>query len=697
MRNPSCARIAWAVALMVILVGDVHGRERSKEAKVDAPSRSQAGADLWLQSEQVGSSVLFYVEVSEIGEEFLIWRRYPSVPLASRDHQLVRWQMDGNSIALEVLETFKRSNAPLEGGKRVIARFDILRTHGSKKVIDVSSLFRSSELSQWELADLDADSASKQLEYVASYRDNTVVVLGKTSEVTTGQIAWNFVKLPRSRMPVRFHDRRFGFDYPARRFYSSTTRESGEPVTRWRLERPAGDERVSSPIVVKVDPRTPKAWRQSVLEGISSWDKVFRRAGFKNAIVGVDPGDGKDFSFDDLRNSVICWKTPAPMPRNSGACGWMIYDPRTGEQLQFQIGGPSSAASSYLGRYISTLAAVDTQVSSSASISRKIQAHVKRIAAHEVGHVIGLRDGNFGKYQYTAKQVRSPGWVAKHGFSPSIMNYARFNFLAQPEDQMPSELLVQDVGPADVYSLLWGYSDSPEAVFDPITLAKAGLTPPQDTPRKLLFVFTEPRGNTSPADTFETVEVTDPIEAANLGLSNLRSSMRLLASKKLVHRDAEIQALVGPENLFRSALEQWAYIVTPVATMVGGRVTRPGQKASDDESVGIPTEDQLRALRFLCDQVFSDEPTRLFTNGLKDLAGTTDGQLSEALVAHQTAILHVLFQPGRLTNFTLAEFGAIGGKPDVGFVEAFSSLRSCPFSSEMRRQLALQASTQPPT
>lgn len=692
MRVSSCARIFCALSLAVIFAGGVQGKERGKSNDPNSDPSVRFPRDApWLYSEKIGSSIFFHIETSEIGEEFLIWRRYPGAPLASLDHQLVRWREDGNSVALEALETFTRSTDASRGSKRLIARFEILRTQGGKKVIDVSALFANSPLIPWELADSDVNSSSKHVEYVSSYPENTVVVMSKSPGLAAGQVAWNFVRLPKTRMPVRPHDRRFGFDYPARHSLSSTTREEGEPITRWRLVRRAGDGRVSNPIVVKIDPQTPRDWRQPVLEGISSWDAVFRRAGFTNAIVGVDPGSGDNFSYDDLRNSVICWSSPLPMPIQAGKCGWRIYDPRTGERLQFQIGGPSSAASSYLGRYISALAAVDTTIIFPASIDRNIKAHIRRIAAHEVGHVIGLRDGNFGKYHYTVQQVRSPGWVEKNGFSPSVMNYARFNFIAQPEDHMPIDLLVQGVGPADVYSILWGYSDSTDAAFDSTVLAAAGLGSHQVNSSQPLFVFTEPRGNTSPADTFDAVEVTDPIEAANLGLANLRASMRILASKKLRHRDFEIQALLRPESLIRSALDQWAHIVTPVATMVGGRVTRPGQKASDDDSIGIPSEDQGRALRFLCDQVLSDAPTRLFSNGLKDLAGTTDDQLSEALVAKQIAILHVLFQPGRLSNLTQAELEAIGGASSFGFAEAFGALRTCHFSEGIKRHLSTRA------
>ena len=694
------ARAVSAALLSIILIGDAQGQGQTQVAASHAigPKRSLASEDSWLQSQEVGSSILFYVEASEIGKEFLIWRRYPSSPLASRDHQVARWQTDGNSISLEALASYKGSSVPLEGGGRVIAKFDILSSRGSKKVIDISPLFNSGRI-QWELADSDHDPGGMQVEYVSSFRDNTVVSMVGPLAPASGRVAWNFVRLPEEKMTVRLHDRRFGFDYPARIFNSSPrSREGKEPILRWRLNNPTrGGDRVSGSIVVKVDPRTPREWRKSVLEGISSWDEVFRQAGFEDAILGVDPGDSPGFSYDDLRNSVICWPTRSLAPPGAGTCGWLIYDPRSGELLQRQIGGPSRAAESFLGRYVSTMAAVDSRVTAkgTSSVEEIVKAFIKQVSAHEVGHVIGLRDGNFGKYQYSVDQVRSREWVARYGFSPSIMNYTRFNYLAQPEDGMSSDLLVQGMGPADVYSILWGYSESPDAVFDKAVLAKARFPVQGNATNQLLFSFTEPYINTNPADTVDTVEVTDPIAAANLGLTNLRASMRLLGSRNLYQGDADIQELLSPKSLYLSALDQWAYMVTPVATMVGAKIPRPAQDSSDDELVDVPMADQIKALRFLCDQVFSDEPTKLFTNRLKQQAGIQDHQLSEALVGKQTAILHVLFQPGRLSNLTRAELGAMGGESEVGFVEAFSSLRACPFSDEMRRHLALQASNQP--
>lgn len=664
----------------------------------DHKSATQS-VNTFIPASMVDGRVLFDVRQEMIGRPFLIWKRYPATPLASLDHQIAQWELRGSRVVLVALATYKGSSLPMEraGGRHEIGDYNVVSTTIEfTRSIDVTKLFSEGDLVRWDLSDSQQGSRPIEIGSVRSYVDNTVVyasrdVTGKSQG--NDQVVWNFLRLADKPMSARELDRRMGFDFLARKFPKELNYVSGpRAINRWRLSDGDVSKQgvtVDRPIHIYVDPRTPKAWRPWVIEGIEAWQPAFEAAGFKNAIVAVDPDDDPNFSFDDVRVSAICWPTKEAILRKMGSCGWRVHDPRTGEALQYQIGGPSNSVE-MLRRYAVTMAAVDKRITGQdevGSLDDVLGGLIRRVTSHESGHILGLRDGNFGKYAYSVEQVRSSEWIERMGFTPSVMNYTRFNFVAQPEDNLAEKYLMQDIGPADVHSILWGYSIPDLDPFDSDILSKIELTGDAQVDKRMLS-FTEPSNpNGNPATTLEAVEVTDPLAAAELGLRNLNASMRLIAKADLTSRDKGIQSQIGHRQLFLAAVEQWQYIVQPVASLIGATVVLPGSEASLDAEIAIPESQQRAAMRFVCNQILSDEPYRLLRNDLMTRAGVSEEELEQALTFRQTTVLLDIFQPKRLTDLTRLELAALSGQDGYGILEIFGELRQCPIDERIRHDL----------
>lgn len=279
--------------------------------------------------------------------------------------------------------------------------------------------------------------------------------------------------LPEIPARKRFFDPRVG--YFVRRYTDFDANPQGvkeiSMIVRWKLEPKKEDvERYNrgelvepeKPIVFYIDPATPPKWVPYLIQGINDWQPAFEKAGFKNAIIGKpapSPSEDSTWSLEDARYSAIVYK-PSTVANASGP---NIHDPRTGEILESHINWYHNVMKLLHDWYFVQCAAVDPRARKMEFDDDLMGQLIRFVSSHEVGHTLGLRH-NFGSSSSVpVEKLRDKKWVEANGHTPSIMDYARFNYVAQPEDHISEKGLFPRIGDYDKWAIEWGYRWFPEA------------------------------------------------------------------------------------------------------------------------------------------------------------------------------------------------------------------------------------------
>ena len=278
----------------------------------------------------------------------------------------------------------------------------------------------------------------------------------------------SFIALPKEPLQRRFFDPRVGFFADEYYEYGDEQQktELRKFILRWRLEPREEDIKKwkrgelvepAKPIVFYIDPATPKQWRKYLILGINDWQKAFEQAGFKNAIQGKEwPENDSTMHMDDARYSFLNY-FPSDI---ANAYGPQIHDPRSGEIIQSHIGWYHNVMELLHSWYMIQAAAVDPRARVPKFDEELMGQLIRFVSSHEVGHTLGLRH-NFGSSSRTpVDSLRSRTWLEAHGHTASIMDYARFNYVAQPEDNIPEKDLFPRIGEYDRWAIEWGYKSS---------------------------------------------------------------------------------------------------------------------------------------------------------------------------------------------------------------------------------------------
>jgi hypothetical protein len=216
------------------------------------------------------------------------------------------------------------------------------------------------------------------------------------------------------------------------------------------------------PITYYVDRDTPEWLKKYVRAGIVEWQVAFEAAGFKEGIVAADPPSAQqdpDWSPEDIRHTVVRW-----LPSTTeNAQGPHISDPRTGEILNGSVRMFHNIMNLQRLWHFTQASPLDPRARKLPMPDSLMGRLVQFVVAHEVGHTLGLQHDQIGNSLYPVDSLRSRTWLTKMGHSPSIMDYSRFNYVAQPEDNIPVNLLIPTVGPYDKYAIVWGYKPIPNA------------------------------------------------------------------------------------------------------------------------------------------------------------------------------------------------------------------------------------------
>ena len=467
----------------------------------------------------------------------------------------------------------------------------------------------------------------------------------------------SMVLLPKKPMQARFYDARVGY------FAVGYTDFDANPqgvkditlVKRWRLEpKPEELEKYKrgelvepqKPIVFYIDPATPKKWVPYLIQGVNDWQAAFEKAGFKNAIIGkMAPTKEEDstWSLEDARNSAIVYK-PSDIANASGPS---ISDPRSGEIMESHINWYHNVMELIRNWYMIQVGVSDARARQMEFPDELMGRLVRFVSSHEVGHTLGLRH-NFGSSSSVpVENLRNKAWVAKNGHTPSIMDYARFNYVAQPEDGLSGEELQGRIGDYDRWAIEWGYRrfyefDSPEAEKGKINQ----WTREKLKDRRLWWGDGESNQDDPRSQTEDLSD--NAVKASEYGIKNLKRIMPELM--KWTKQDNEDFANLS--DVYSQVTGQFSRYMGHVSRNVGGIYKTP-RVVEDSEPVYEfePKAKQADAVAFLNQQLFAT-PTWLISNEVFSRTGSNPLTVIGNI---QDNVLNRLFSANTLNKLINAE------------------------------------------
>ena len=485
----------------------------------------------------------------------------------------------------------------------------------------------------------------------------------------------SMVLLPKVPMQARHFDARVGY------FTVGYTDFDANPqgvknitlIKRWRLEPKNEDiekykrgELVEpkKPIIFYIDPGTPKKWVPYLIQGVNDWQEAFEKAGFKNAIFGkMAPTRQEDstWSLEDARNSAIVYK-PSDIPNASGPS---ISDPRSGEIIESHINWYHNVMMLIRNWYLIQAAPNDTRARKMEFPDELMGRLIRFVSSHEVGHTLGLRH-NFGSSSSVpVENLRKKEWVAKNGHTPSIMDYARFNYVAQPEDGLNGEELQARIGDYDRWAIEWGYRLFPEFKSPEAEKGKLNQWTREKLKDRRLWWGDGESNQDDPRS--QTEDLGDnSIKASEYGIKNLKRIVpELMNWTKVDNED-----FTNLSDIYNQVSGQFSRYMNHVARNVGGIHKTPRVVEDADPVYEFAAKaKQAEAVAFLNQQLFIT-PTWLVNN---DVFARTGGNPLTIIGNIQDNALNRLFSTNTLGKLITAE--ATLGSNTYKMTDLFSDVK----------------------
>lgn len=714
---------------LLFSVGEAHAqlfKSKKAETKKDSVQTKPQGIDAIITKSaqtskglftvhKVGEKFYYQIPDSLLGKEMLMVTRISKTATGigyggeEANNQVVRWEKKENKIflrlvshsiiasdSLPIYEAVINSNV-----EPILATFDV-KARGkdsASSLIEINEVFEKdtkpfgiSEVYRRNFKIGGIDPKRSYIERIKSFPKNIEVRSVKTynageapsymsrlAGIITVEINNSMILLPEKPMKRRYFDERVGW-------FTSSQTDYGLPVQRtksvtyldrWRLE--VKDEDIEKfkrgelvepkkPIVYYIDRATPKEWVPYIKQGVEDWQKAFEKAGFKNAIIAKDPptkAEDPDWDPDDMRYSVVRYLA-SPIPNANGP---HISDPRTGEILNANINWYHNVMTLLRNWFFVQTAAINPEAQKPEFKTEIMGRLIRFVSSHEVGHTLGLPHNMASSYAYPVDSLRSASFTKKYGTAPSIMDYARFNYIAQPEDKGVS--LMPEIGIYDEYSIEWGYrpildktAEEEKPILNQWILKHAGNP-------LYRFGHQQVGHQIDPSSQSEDLG-DDHVKASTYGIANLKRIVPNLI--KWTTKEGETYSDL--KDLYGQVLGQFRLYIGHVSSNVGG--VYEYYKTADqtgDVYIPVPKEKQKNAVQFLENQLFKT-PMWLIDPAIInriEYAGTL-----ERIKNIQTYGLANLLEIGRLHR--VIENEALNGNKAYTITELMTDLRKAIWS-----------------
>ena len=650
----------------------------------------------------------YYYEIADslLGRDMLMVTRIvkmaTELPLNRHkmSEQVLKWEKFDNNIFLKQASYSKFANDSLpisiavsnSNFEPIISSFKIAveNKENNSHLIDVTSLYKSdikifgfpqSSRKGYKITSLDS-----KLSFIESIRsfplniETKHIKTYKSSNSRNGQISMvlnnSMILLPKEPMKRRYFDQRVGWFTSAQTDYGIDNQEAETVryLDRWRLE--IKDEDIDKfkngelvepkkPIVYYLDPATPEKWRKYLKDGIEDWNVAFEAAGFKNAVIVKYPPtkeEDPDWSPEDVRYSTVRYLASPSLNAN----GPHVSDPRSGEIIESDINWYHNVMKLLRNWYFVQTAAVNPD-SRGVEFKNEVMGELIRfVSSHEFGHTIGLPHNMGSSSAYPVDSLRSATFTKKYGTSPSIMDYARFNYVAQPGDEgvalMPSQWNTPNVGVYDIYSVKWGYKPILDvSVEEEKSILKSWIMEKADD---LKYRF----GSAGIDPSSQTEDLgDDAVKASEYGIANLKRIMPKLM--EWTTKDGETYNELG--YMYGQVLGQFGRYMGHVSNNIGGIYQY--YKTSDQDGAvytHVKKSRQQNCMNFLHNQLFETPKWMINKEILNkiEFAGITN-----RIRSTQSRTLNSLLDFGKMAR--LIENEAINGKNAYSLIEMMTDLR----------------------